>query len=194
MNEQIKGILNRFQPPTLQIHRTVESIFNEHWNFEKDMTLEELLKCETGSHDDEPMGTLADMLEDTRMNKFWAFMALKENILHIWFDEKPDMETLLVLIGHEVGHIFEEKFDAKKKRSEGAEYMRHENNADIWGASAAMTYQLANQFLEQFDKAEDHILTIDCPCLPTLDETGLIIHNSFDGREFDEIADKINGQ
>lgn len=38
---------------------------------------------------------------------------------------------------------------------------------------------------------EEHELTEDCPCLPSVTMDGLVIHNSFDGREFDEIAEAI---
>ena len=38
---------------------------------------------------------------------------------------------------------------------------------------------------------EDHIMDETCPCLPTVTIDGLVIHNSFDGREFDEIAAEI---
>ena len=86
MNEQIKNTLDQYQIPELVIHGTPESIFDAHWNFEKDLTFEELLASECGGADDEPTGTLKELFEATRDNGFWAFTSLKENTVHLWFD------------------------------------------------------------------------------------------------------------
>lgn len=153
MNEQIKNTLDQYQIPELVIHGTPESIFDAHWNFEKDLTFEELLASECGGADDEPAGTLKELFEATRDNGFWGFTSVPENKIHLWFAERPDLETLLLLIGHELGHIFEEKLEKEGLSDEEKEYFRHEENSDLFGIACVFANRLANQYLQaQFAK------------------------------------------
>lgn len=148
MNNHALDILENHEKPELVYHETAESIFDAHWNFEKNLTFEELLKSKCGGADDQPNVTLADMFEATKENGFWAFISLKENKLHLWFEMFPDLELLRLVIGHEIGHIFEEKFDGEEKPDETAEYMRHENNSDLWGVAVVFAMRLSNEYLK----------------------------------------------
>lgn len=148
MNEQMTETLKRFPMPELVFHETAESIFNEHWNFEKDLTFEELLQCECGGGDDERAGTLRETFAATKENGFWAFTSTRDGKVHVWFDGKQfDTHSLFFLIGHEIGHLLEEHFQAEVVEDEYLEYLRHENNSDLWGVAAVLTYRLVQQYI-----------------------------------------------
>ncbi len=40
---------------------------------------------------------------------------------------------------------------------------------------------------------KEHVQSKDCACGPRI-ENNLVIHNAYDNREFDEIADEINDE
>lgn len=146
MNPQIKDTLEKFKIPELIIHSSCESIFDAHWNFEKDLTFEELLDCECGGADDESKGTLRELFEDTKTNGFWAFSSTKEHKIHLWFQSKPDTETLMMVLGHELGHLFVDKLDFEKNTDEAQEYFRDENNADLFGIISVFALLLSEKF------------------------------------------------
>lgn len=152
MNQQITEFLKNFEMPELVHHSTAESIFNEHWNFEKDLSFEELLQSKCA--DDE---TLETVFEQTKENGFWAFMSLNDNRVHVWMDPAHYCnETLFFLIGHEIGHRLQEHFQSKLSKNEFKEYMRNESNADLWGVGALFTYRLVQTFIKSFgDQKEE---------------------------------------
>jgi hypothetical protein len=96
---------------TLVRHDTPESIFNEFWNFEKDLTWAELLEQEmegVTADGDEVKATLADAFEGIKAMDFWGFSNSITNDVHIWTSDSLKIDDLRILIGHEIGHLLEE--------------------------------------------------------------------------------------
>lgn len=114
MINSIENLISKDLKIGLQMHTTPESIFNEHWNFKKDMTFEELLKSPCGGEDERGVEiemTLQELFDGMVENKYWGFADLKARKIHIWVAAGFEIETdvLRILIGHEVGHILEQK-------------------------------------------------------------------------------------
>lgn len=143
------NLVEEFSNPKLIIHETVESIFYEHWNFEKDLTFEELLNSDCGGEDEhgnEIEMSMKDFLEDTRANGFWAYAATKENELHFWRGKLETLEEIMMILGHELGHLAE---FAKEQFGGQGEDFTEEDSADKYGIVAVWAYRYAKQILEK---------------------------------------------
>lgn len=124
-------------------HNSPESIFNEFWNIEKDLSFGELLECEMGGiteSGEEVTHTLAEGFEALKEQKFWAFSNTIKKEIHIWLAGELDADSLRIIIGHEIGHILEEE-----RLSENPD-VADEQRADNYGKTALLTERFIRQF------------------------------------------------
>lgn len=130
----------------LRFHTTPESIFNEFWNFEKDMTFGELLASTMGGstgEGEEIETTLQETFDGMVENKYWAFAEIKKQMIHVWIAAGEQIETdiLRIVIGHEIGHILEEK-----ELSENV-FIADEQRADNYGLACFWTEKFLGRIL-----------------------------------------------
>lgn len=139
-------IQNMFPLPSLKQHGDCESIFNEFWNFEKDLTFEELLQCKAGGedHSGEEVceGTLAEVFEATKELGFWAFSNTITNEIHVWNSGGLLFRELLALIAHEFGHLVENHLQRGAEETDEAFEERKADGyawAAVWANHFALT-------------------------------------------------------
>jgi hypothetical protein len=125
-------------------HDSPESIFNEFWNFEKDLSFEELLEQTFGGIDGEGNEVempMSESFEAVKSTEFWGFSNSKTNTIHIWSAVELPPDTLRVLIGHEIGHLLEEQ-----QLSEVPE-LADEQRADNYGKCTVLTERFLLQII-----------------------------------------------
>lgn len=122
-------------------HETAESIAAHHWRCEEEgITLAELRGCEIGGVT--PDGEEASISFDAWMdgmtaNGFWGYAATDEREVHLWAGPTATDEQILMLLGHELGHLLEPEFAAEAPIPE----LNSEAWADTCGAVTLRAFQ-----------------------------------------------------
>lgn len=134
--------------PSVEIvkHETAESIFHAFWSFGEDVPLDEILKgsaggCDADGNEAEEM-PMSELLEATKENGFWAFSDCPKSRIHVWDGSGLSERQMMILLGHEVGHILE-----SGKLHEVPE-VAEEQKADRYGVGCVIT----NALLEEWRK------------------------------------------
>jgi hypothetical protein len=120
-------------------HDTPESIVTRHFNFEEDpaFTLADIGSL--GGEDEagnEVEFSTEQMLEGIRETKFWGFSIKPKMEVHVWASADAPRERLMMLLGHEIGHLRGEQLDGT---------VEEEERADTYGEVAALAFTMMGQ-------------------------------------------------
>lgn len=120
-------------------HDTPESIITRYFNFEEDLAFTLADVGELGGEDGDGNAvalSVGQMLEGIRDAKFWGFSIKPKGEVHVWAAPDAPRERLMMLLGHEIGHLQGEQLDGT---------VEEEERADTYGEVAALAYTMLGE-------------------------------------------------